>query len=357
VQVEVVSGRELDGALAASWRELQRANPALQSPYFCVEFTRHVAAVRDDVFVAIAREGAELRALLPFQRSWPRVGRPVGGPLSDYQGVIARPDTDLDAAELVRGAGLDLWRFDHLLASQRAFAPYHARRAESPLLDLREGYEAFEAQHRQRGSRQIKDSAYSARRLARELGPLRFEACVEDRSVLEAVLAWKTEQSQRTGTPRLFEHTWARDLILRIHASRGEDFAGVLSALWAGDRLLAGHMGMRSARVWHYWFPAYDRELSKHTPGIVLLLEMARSASALGIETIDLGKGEALYKERLKNGAVVVAEGRVALPSLTATGLRLAERGAAWLRRTPLAGPARLPARALRRLGRWASHR
>ena len=127
----------------------------------------------------------------------------------------------------------------------------------------------------------------------------------------------------------------------------------MLSALYVGDRLAAAHMGMRSASVWHYWFPAYDPELSKYSPGLILLLRMAQAAPSLGLRVIDLGKGSTLYKDRLMSGEVPLAEGRVELPSL-ATAVRRLRRGTeAWVRRSPLVGVARGPGRLLKRAERW----
>jgi CelD/BcsL family acetyltransferase involved in cellulose biosynthesis len=75
--------------------------------------------------------------------------------------------------------------------------------------------------------------------------------------------------------------------------------------------LVAAHFGIRSRRIWHWWFPAYDREFARYSPGLILLVEMMRAAEGLGLERIDLGRGEALYKRRLMTGAATVYSGCV----------------------------------------------
>ena len=97
----------------------------------------------------------------------------------------------------------------------------------------------------------------------------------------------------------------------RIHATDTAHFCGTLSLLYAGDQMVAGHFGMRAGTVWHYWFPAYDPDYAKYSPGFLLLLKMVQAASGLGVTTIDLGQGMTFYKERLKNGCVPIAEGSV----------------------------------------------
>jgi hypothetical protein len=126
-------------------------------------------------------------------------------------------------------------------------------------------------------------------------------------------------------------------------------FSGVLSALYVGNRLAAVHLGMRSFGVLHFWFPAYDPELGKYSPGLVLLVEMARAAAALGIRRIDLGRGNERYKRSLMSGAIPLAEGAVDLRPAAA----LLQRG--WLHmRESLRGsllhlPARYVVRSIRR--------
>ena len=87
---------------------------------------------------------------------------------------------------------------------------------------------------------------------------------------------------------------------------------------------------MRSRTAWHYWLPTYDRDFAKYSPGLILLLEMAAQAQALGIQTIDLGKGNALYKQRLMNGAVPLLEGVVPASPFRAAVLTLRAGVKAW---------------------------
>ena len=113
-------------------------------------------------------------------------------------------------------------------------------------------------------------------------------------------------------------YTMVFGIIKLINFAHGEfymtgGFAGMLSLLYAGKRLVAGHFGMRGRFAWHYWFPAYDPEMAKYSPGLILLLKMAEHAPSLGVRTIDLGLGMSLYKQRLMNASVPLAGGSVEL--------------------------------------------
>jgi len=307
----VVSGGELDETVRSEWSNLQESNCDLVSPCFAPQFTQAVAAVRDDVEVGLVQQGKDVVALFPFQRDKASQGIPVGGIVSDYQGVICRHDFKCDPQELLKGCRLKTWQFDRLLASQTFFRPYHDYCEPSAIIDLSHGYEAYVRERSERGSQQIKRCRYLENRLGREVGPVRFVSHSPDTALLGKVLGWKSEQYLRTGWADLFATRWGRELVERIHSAHEAGFAGMLSLLYAGDRLIAGHLGMRSRTVWHYWFPAYDREYARFSPGLILLLKMAEQAPAEGLRAIDLGTGITLYKQRLMNAAISVAEGSV----------------------------------------------
>jgi CelD/BcsL family acetyltransferase involved in cellulose biosynthesis len=124
----------------------------------------------------------------------------------------------------------------------------------------------------------------------------------------------------------------------------------MLSLLYAGERLVAGHFGMRGRSVWHYWFPAYDPEVAKYSPGLILLLKMAEHAPSLGVRTIDLGKGMSLYKQRLMNASVLLASGSVELPSWRSIRRQMQRNLRSLLAKSPLGEPVRNALNSLREL-------
>lgn len=312
----LIAGDELRSEQIALWRSIQRSNPDLDNPCFAPEFVHAVAVARGDVEVAVLHENNAIVGFFPFQRkSWHRAV-PVGGIVSDYHGIICRPGFQLDPRELLKACNLVAWDFDRLVSSQVFFAPFCRLSEPSAQIDLADGYEAFAAERRRAGTHQLRDCEYVTRCLERDLGPVRFVAHSPNPGLLTQVLAWKSEQYRRSGWNDLFATRWARDLVERIHATQKADFAGMLSLLYAGPVLVAGHLGMRSRATWHYWFPAYDRRFARYSPGLILLLHMARSAEDFGLRCIDLGTGLSLYKKRLMNASVDVAEGSVERPSL-----------------------------------------
>jgi len=353
MKINVVPGSGLTAELVSRWRQIQIENPSLDSPYFCPEFVMAVTAVRRDVYVGIIEDGNDIAGFFPFQCSRMRIGGPVGGPLSDIHGVVAPPDVRWTAADLIAGCGLSAFEFHHLLASQQPFMPYHAEIAESHCIDLSNGFGGYTEHLRRSGSHLLKDIRHKQRRLAREFGAIDFQPHVADPAILHRLLRWKSEQYRRSGLADVFSHGWTTALLERIHAIQTPGFAGMLSALFVDGRLVAAHMGMRSRTVWNWWFPRHDERYAKCSPGILLRVYAAEAAPRFGVRRVDLGLGDpSSYKSRLRTGSILLATGRVELPSFM-TSLRRLRRGTeAWVRSSPLLPVARIPGRLIKRAER-----
>jgi CelD/BcsL family acetyltransferase involved in cellulose biosynthesis len=312
-RIALVSGRELSDDLVAAWHAIAAERPSLAGPFFQPEFTQLVARHRDDVFVAVLEAAGYPIGFFPFQRGRSGAGKPVGGPLSDYQAVITTAPWQGCAAKLVRACRLASWDFNHLLAEEQAFAPYQWSTAESPCLELGRGFAAYTQDRAAAGTDVIPKAKRAARILERDLGPVRLELHDADPRVLDTLFRWKAEQFERTDLANTFAVSWIERLLREIGETQTPHFRGIITTLYAGERLAAIMYGMRSGPVLHNWIFAFERELSKHSPGMVLLVKLAEAAPELGIERIDLGKGPEQYKARLMNGAIPLTEGAVDL--------------------------------------------
>jgi CelD/BcsL family acetyltransferase involved in cellulose biosynthesis len=341
VKITTIAGKDLAPDLAGAWAALQRVNVDIASPYFHPEFTRCAAGVSPNVEIAIVEDGGKIVAFFPFERVSRSIGGPAGGMLSDYHGLASAGAVDFDPLDLLRACKLIAWDFSHLPAAQSPFLKGAHALTASPQISLEAGYAAYARRKQASGSGLIDRAAYLARRLEREVGPMRYQAHDIAPSALDQVLAWKSSQYLRSGTPDIFRLPWTGALLSAIHETQTDGFAGVLSTLHAGDRLIAGHFGMRSQSVWHYWFPSYDPAFAKYSPGLILILKMAESASGLGVRMIDLGAGMSQQKERLATGSVMLAAGSIETPTWRSARRGLTRSIAALVRNSPLEAPAR----------------
>ncbi len=303
--VLVVEPAKLQPKQVAAWRSMIAANPQLASPFFSPEYTQAVARVVPHVHVGILdRDGCPV-AFLPFELHANGIGKRLH--LCDYQGLVSMPEHSYDMKRFVRECGLRAWDFDHLLASQHDFVQFHRRSGVSHVIELTKGFDVYVDERNATGTKQIKKVRNLERRLEREHGQLRFELHVADPKLLAQLLEWRTlKYPASRHRPEVLA-----SILNEMLSTQSPHCQATLSVLYVNDRIAACHFGLRSAGVWHYWFPAYNPDFELYSPGNTLLLRMAEIAPSIGIDTIDLGKGEQDYKKRFANRTIVTAEGYV----------------------------------------------
>ncbi|MFG3499488.1 GNAT family N-acetyltransferase [Streptomyces sp. NPDC047928] len=330
VTVHVVRPGQLTERDIEVWRELRGKSGAGANPFMEPEFTLAVGRVRPRTArVGVVREGGEAVGFFPYETGPLGYGRAVGFGVSDCQGVVLQDGVRLSAAALLRGCGLAAWEFDNLEGGQGLFAGGVAESFASPVIDVADGYAAYEDVLRAQSPKFLRTTLAKERRLGRQAaGEPRFVFDERDPGALRTLMGWKSAQYRRTGRRDRFAQDWISELVRGLHQVRAPGCSGVLSVLYLGERPIAAHFGLRSPTVLSCWFPAYDPEFAKFSPGLILHLRMAEAAAAEGVRVLDLGRGTAEYKDALKTGELRVHEGACARPGVRA-GLR-------WLSREPV---------------------
>jgi CelD/BcsL family acetyltransferase involved in cellulose biosynthesis len=325
LSIRVIKPQELSRTEIGAWRRVQDGDPHLGSPFFSPEFTHAVGSARGDAFVGVIESGGKIAGFFPFQRHG-RVGQPIGAAICDYQGLIAEGTGIVTAGELLAGCRLDALDFNHVPAVQTIFHEHSILTSYSPYIDLEAGYPAFVARRKQQGVQEVGSTLRKLRKLEREMGPVRFVADDADGKAWQKLIAWKNAQYRRSNLVEALDRDWISVTLSRIREEKGESFSGLLSSLCAGDNLLAVHFGMRRGAIWHYWFPAYDTDFNRYSPGLILLLKMAEYGAANGIKMIDLGRGQTRYKTAFADGEVQLCEGSLQRAASVAGALRLGHR-------------------------------
>ena len=163
-------------------------------------------------------------------------------------------------------------------------------------------------------------------------------------------MAMKNASYHRLGVGSILDVAWVDRALATIRAHRSPNFAGLVSTLYAGDRPVAAHMGMRSSTTIHWWFNTYDYDLRAYAPGLALLLMLAKRAAGDGLKIIDFGRGTEDYKLTFSNGSTELCEGSIERPnSLPGTVRRFQKLGVRAFARVPLGRYESLPRRALHR--------
>ena len=113
----------------------------------------------------------------------------------------------------------------------------------------------------------------------------------------------------------------------------------MLSAVYAGEHLLAAHFGLRSGPILHWCFPVYDSQFARLSPGWLLLCAVIEAAPDLGVGRIDLGRGVDEYKRRALTGCQVVCQGAVIRSPVRHRAALAQRRALATVKSSPV-GPA-----------------
>ncbi|MBD0421987.1 GNAT family N-acetyltransferase [Streptomyces sp. TRM S81-3] len=313
-RIRVLVPEELGEGEREHWRELRAKSGAPRNPFMEPEFTDVVGRVRPRARVAVVYDGGEPAGFLPHERGPLGQGRAIGLGVSDCQGAVLRQGLIPDTRELLRACSLSSFAFDNLEAEQRLFVPYAAEEHTSYVIDVEKGYEAYESVLRTQSPKFLKTTLAKERRLGRQVGDVRFVFDERDPAALRTLMDWKSAQYRRTGRRDRFAQDWIARLVARLTETRARECTGTLSVLYAGGRPVAAHFGLRSATVLACWFPAYDPDFAKYSPGLVLHLRMAEAAAAEGIGMLDMGRGAAEYKDSLKTGELPVYEGAATRP-------------------------------------------
>jgi CelD/BcsL family acetyltransferase involved in cellulose biosynthesis len=311
MRASVVHPEELGRAEQLLWSSFAR-DSSLNSPFLSWPFARSIGRVRDDARVATFRDGARVLAFLGFQISSDRTGGPIGASISDAQAVVAPSTWAFDPRRLIDSAGLSVWRFDHLTMQQTAFRPYHRHRHRSPFVDLSAGYDAFVQGVRTHSKDLISQVGRRRRKLAREVGPVVCEwQSSQPEGDWQRLSRWKSDQYARDATWDRFAEPWITRSLELLAESRDPCCTGLLTSIRAGEQLVAAHFGLLGPDRLCWWFPAYNPDFGRYSPGLILLLDIIAEAARRGVPMLDLGRGEHGYKLRVTPHCYEVAEGEV----------------------------------------------
>lgn len=308
MRVTVVRPGDLGPSEASLWATFQRSSPATLNPFLSLTFAQVVGRCRPDARVAVVEAGGQIEAFLPFELGRHRVGMPIGYPMNDLQGFVGR-GTPIDARHVIRQAGLRGWRFVAVPAQQRALVPHHyaGTLARVPVIDLADGYQQYLSSRKKVSTKRI---AEKRRALERRLGTLSLKwSSSSPQHHLRLLIDWKT--AKYGGARQLFSDPTAQRILEELTAESGDDCRGLLSVLSAGERAVALFFGLIAHGGLSSWFPTYDGELSRYSPGRMMWQPLAEQAASRGITRLDLGYGQDQYKFGLANASYRVAAGAV----------------------------------------------
>ncbi|WP_164467346.1 GNAT family N-acetyltransferase [Caulobacter flavus] len=313
LQTRVVEAAELNAAERARWNTLRDAEPVLGGPYFDLRYVEAAAACAPGSRIAVLERDGRIVGFLPFQRRGSAI-QPLGAPMSDFHGLIAEPDVSLPAvlgllgAERMRVSGL---------VSVEPLPELSVRYAMAA--DLSGGFDAYQAT---RSAAFLKDKRRRARALERDHGQMIFTFERPPPELLAWLVAQKRAQIRRTHQHDIFACGWTIELLNRLAECEADDFGLRLAVLRAGGTIVAAELGLTAGDRHHLWFPIYDPDFARYSPGALMTLETLRVAAGRGIARVDFGPSEEAYKEDFAVPMEPALEGTVAVRPSLMTHLR-----------------------------------
>jgi len=318
LDIETLHPLALDEADLRTWRDLAAAQPAFHSPLLGPDFAQAVGAVRDDARVAVIRRRGQTLGFLPHHRRPGAMARPIGSPLSDYHGLVSRPDAGLAGAEVLRAADLTAYRYTGLVDPHGVFCRTETKAAH--VIDLiGTDAEAYLEAVRAASPKKIKNWRRLDNKLEREVGAVTLVGPDHSREAFDQLIAWKREQLERTGVHDFLRPDWTRGLMLDLFQKRTGPFQGLMINLYAGGQLVAGHFGVRLDGVYHPWIASTNPAHGEWSPGQIFFMRAIAAMPGLGLHHYDLGPGHDHYKGAYALSQVQIGEG-------TATAATMAGR-------------------------------
>ncbi|MHB8528429.1 MAG: GNAT family N-acetyltransferase [Caulobacteraceae bacterium] len=311
-ETRVVHPSELTDREVAAWSAMQALEPKFASPLLGPHFARAVGNVREDARVALYGRGGRLVGVLPHHRRPLGFARPIGAPFSDYHGLVTGRAEGLSGPEALSAARLAAFKFSGLVDPFGVFGqpPDADARGGGKGYRIVLGDEAsayFAALGRGSRNRSRNYRRYSEK-LRQDFGPLRMVSH-EDRGALEELLAWKRGQIERTGVQDFLGGNWAAALLADVFHSREGPLQGLALSLFAGERQVAGHFGVRLGAHFHPWIGASDPALDAYSPGLVHQWMAIEAMPELNLRVYDLGPGAGHWKALFANSEVPIGEG------------------------------------------------
>jgi len=301
---------ELDAAETGAWLDFMAASAPLGRAFFSPRYARACEHAFGRVRVAVLRDGGQPCAFLPFR--FPsashqafRAAEPAGGTLADHAVLIARSGFRMEPSSLLRACRLGSLFVPQLSPGQDAFGLTAAPVRIGHVIDLSEGSAAYMAALSARDRAFVQDTERRARRMEKEFGRVAFTVVPDPpAAAVEEVIEAKRAQYRRTSVDDPLASEASRRLLLELARDGGEDCRLVLTSLAAGDRMLARHLGLMHRGTLSYWFPVYDEEARRVSPGRMLLWHTILAAGSHGITLIDRGGGDTQAKRDFSTGTV-----------------------------------------------------
>lgn len=232
------------------------------------------------------------------------LGERVGGGMADYCGPLlaATAEGAAEPSDFYSASGIKFFEISHAPARVAGHGEDLVDDEYGPVTQMPDGFgpwwEKFGEEKKSRAS----DLGRRQRKIEREFGPLRLVLEADKiGTLLDEIIEEKCRQYRSRDAHDVFESDQNRRLLHHLAARDDPRCTLVVSTLHAGETWAASHIGLRCGSVLHYWFPVFNEDLKRSSPGRLLILEMLRAMPGSGLDLLDYGLGESRTKLEFAN--------------------------------------------------------
>ncbi|MCB2106388.1 MAG: GNAT family N-acetyltransferase [Rhodobacteraceae bacterium] len=295
----------------ALWHQYLRDARYQAAAFLSPEFSRACERAYGSARVAVLHEDGDVIGFFPFQFSGPFASKlgyavRIGEELSDCAGVVARDGTSIPERKLLRICSLTGYHVSHLPLQQKEIrldrAPTDSEIAKGHLINLSDGPEAYLENLTAANVDFVRDTERRMRRLAKDLGPIKYRSYPRPTSdQVRSIVERKRLQYRATKAEDVFAASSRLTLLLEL-TRVDSDFCRLhVSELCADEDVIASHIGLLGQGTLNYWFPVYEPDLRKYSPGRLLLWHTIQHAKDDGITLINRGEGDTQAKRDFSN--------------------------------------------------------
>lgn len=272
----------------------------------------------------------EMEGFLPYQH---RRGRgllghveKVGGHMSDHFGLVGQINQLGHFSDILGRFGISALRFDHGVPALCPF-PYSDEEVSEGIRFSANNFSAFSERLMRLNKDFIKGVFRGERRLATDSGEVIFEwETASSLTAMAHLIGEKRSQFRRTGVQDGLAPAWSRNLLFKLmQVANRPSCRLILSTLRSGDRWVASNLALLCGNTLHFWFPIFDQNFRRYSPGHILFFKVIERACTQGITSFDFGQGVSAYKEEYLGEKYMLLKGWVGLDNLSARLERVAQ--------------------------------
>jgi CelD/BcsL family acetyltransferase involved in cellulose biosynthesis len=302
LKADILLPSELSATDIAVWDHFNIATQAQTVAFLSYPYALAAEKVFGNVRVCRIEADGQPVVFFPFQyysllHRFFGIGQRIAGELSDYYGVVAKPECKITPNELLRLSRLSAILFTHLDESQLAFGLCGEAPESGHVVDFSGGAPAYWQERRSRDKKFTSDTERRERRLIQDFGPISFQLHSRDfEQEFDKLISAKREQYARTKVDDPLRRASTMRFLRELLTAKHPLCSGLMSTLYAGDTWVASHFGLSCDKTLHYWFPAYNSDLHSYGPGRLLFKQVIEQGETIGICRVDRGAGDTAAK-------------------------------------------------------------